>query len=260
MLRTVNLRGTASSWQRLGKRDPLFAVLTHKGKEDGRWNREEFFATGVREVEEMRAYLRSRGIALPAGAALDFGCGVGRLTQALTPYFETVHGVDIAPSMIAHARAANRTDGKCVFHVNAAPDLRLFPDGAFSFVYSKITLQHMEPRYAEKFIREFFRVLRRGGLAVFQVPSGPSPRLMAYEAAAARSLRRRIKMLFPAPVRATYDRVKHALRPMIEMYAIPKERILTLIAEAGGATRAAREDANAGENWLGVEYVAERRG
>ena len=39
-------------------------------------------------------------------SALDFGCGIGRLSQALAEHFDQVYGVDISPKMIELARAA----------------------------------------------------------------------------------------------------------------------------------------------------------
>jgi hypothetical protein len=52
------------------------------------------FASGEREVAALLAGLQSEAL-LPAGqrAALDFGCGVGRLTRALASRFDSVAGV-----------------------------------------------------------------------------------------------------------------------------------------------------------------------
>ena len=38
-------------WDALAKADPLFAVLTKADKQGNRWAIDEFFATGVAEVE-----------------------------------------------------------------------------------------------------------------------------------------------------------------------------------------------------------------
>lgn len=38
------------------------------------------------------------------GVALDFGCGVGRLTRALAAFFDRATGVDISSSMIEEAK------------------------------------------------------------------------------------------------------------------------------------------------------------
>ncbi|WP_420485333.1 class I SAM-dependent methyltransferase [Iningainema tapete] len=103
--------------------------------------------------------------------ALDFGCGVGRLSQAMVQYFETVHGVDISPSMLKLADKYNQHGSKCKYHLNDQDNLKLFPDNYFDFIYSKITLQHMEPQYSRRYIREFLRILAPQGLLIFQIPS-----------------------------------------------------------------------------------------
>jgi SAM-dependent methyltransferase len=115
----------------------------------------------------------STGASVRPGRALDFGCGPGRLTQAMAGHFERVDGVDIAPGMIECARALNQAGHRCTYHLNATGDLRLFADATFDFVYSNITLQHMEPRFSRCYIAEFTRVTRAGGVIVFQVPSEP---------------------------------------------------------------------------------------
>ena len=48
------------------------------------------------------------GRPLRHGTALDFGCGVGRLTHALAPHFERTYGVDVSSTMIEQAQAARR--------------------------------------------------------------------------------------------------------------------------------------------------------
>jgi SAM-dependent methyltransferase len=83
--------------------------------------------------------------------------------------------VDIAPSMIDLANRYNRYGGRCQYHLNAAPDLGLFPNDSFDFVFSQIVLQHMEPQYAHRYIGEFIRVLAPGGVAMFQLPGEVIP-------------------------------------------------------------------------------------
>jgi ubiquinone/menaquinone biosynthesis C-methylase UbiE len=79
--------------------------------------------------------------------------------------------LDIAPSMIAKAGQYNRFGARCDYIVNDHPDLNIFNDGNFSFIITLIVLQHMEPRYSKAYIREFLRVLKPGGLCIFQIPS-----------------------------------------------------------------------------------------
>ncbi len=156
-------------WDRFGLTDPLWAILTDPSKKNGRWDLPGFLATGIEEIQTNLAHADTLA-RVPRRRALDFGCGVGRLTQALADAFDSAEGVDIAPSMIALADQYNRFPGRCHYHVNARDDLRLFDDGAFTFVYSNIVLQHMAPKYSRAYMREFLRILAPGGMAVFQIP------------------------------------------------------------------------------------------
>ena len=107
---------------------------------------------------------------MKVGRALDFGCGVGRLTRALADRFDTCDGVDVAASMVERARALNGDNERVRFHHNDAPDLQLFGDESFDFILALIVLQHMEPRLMRGYLREFLRVLRPGGVAYFNIP------------------------------------------------------------------------------------------
>ncbi len=135
---------------------------------------ESVFEAGRKEIADQFAHLRELEFYPHHGRALDFGCGVGRLSQALAATFDRVDGVDISESMIRSALEFNRHGDKCKYHVNTRDDLRLFDDDTFDFVYSNITLQHVPPEYALRYIAEFMRVLKPGGVAVFHVPGGKS--------------------------------------------------------------------------------------
>jgi SAM-dependent methyltransferase len=104
-------------------------------------------------------------------AALDFGCGVGRLTQALAKHFSRVVGIDVSEPMVAHARRLNRHGERVTYYANPRADLRVVGDARFDVVYTDLVLQHMPPAQALGYIAEFVRVLRPGGFLVFQLPS-----------------------------------------------------------------------------------------
>jgi len=158
-------------WNAFAKTDPFWAILTVPDKANGRWTREEFFATGKIEIDALMQSLAALDWNGRRGRALDFGCGVGRLTQVLCDYFEEVCGVDIAADMLSLADKFNRHGLRCTYRLNTAGDLSLFADDSFDFVYSNIVLQHMKPEFALMYIREFLRVLAPAGLIVFQLPA-----------------------------------------------------------------------------------------
>src|SRR4029077_8995643 len=133
-------RTQARNWEAFGRRDPLFGVLSDPAKANGRWDVDEFFNSGQAHVAKLFRILAEHGVTFTGGHALDFGCGVGRLTLPIGERFEHTVGVDVAPSMIRLARRHNATPSRCEFVVNTNPDLRAFPTGRFDFVHSCLVL------------------------------------------------------------------------------------------------------------------------
>lgn len=157
-----------NDWEILAERDALNAILTDGSKSEGKWDLVEFMATGEAEIETVMHYLEGLKCTPDlAGTALDFGCGVGRLSQAIARRFAACIGVDISEQMIQRAKLLNRATC-CSYMVNADDHLP-FADASFSFVYSNIVLQHVARRFATAYLREFVRVLAPGGVLVFGV-------------------------------------------------------------------------------------------
>jgi SAM-dependent methyltransferase len=158
-------------WERQARRDPLWAILSDAAKREGKWNVARFFQTGASEIATVLFELEVQQVEVRRGTALDFGCGVGRLTQALAAHFERVVGVDVSPTMRDLAERCNQHPSQVRYVANQAPDLRIFEDHSFDIIVSSIVLQHIQPDVACAYVREFLRLLRPGGVAVFQLPS-----------------------------------------------------------------------------------------
>jgi len=252
----MRLWRTRRHWNRLARRDPFWAVLTAPDKQSNRWQIGEFFATGARSVDAEIAQVLAQYPALRRGAALDFGCGVGRLTQALARHFDKVTGVDISEEMLSLARKFNSAGDRVRFLHNARADLRLFADNQFDFVYSMITLQHMEPVYARAYIGEFVRVCAPGGAIFFQVPA---------QRPIYAPLERFRFSLWPPTVwkrinRIARQRMEHWFPrdPVIEMYALTQEEVATLLRAAGAdVIRSDRYDAT-GATLPSYAYLARK--
>lgn len=165
-----SLRELQKNWEGLAQTDPLWAICTDPARRNGKWSREEFFATGRDEIGSVMDCVDSVQLKIDrTGPALDFGCGVGRLTRALARYFPECWGVDIAPTMVRLAGEFNQDVPQCRFVLNEGGDLRGFHDGQFGFVYTSIVLQHIAPRYTKRYLAELVRVLKPGGVLVFQL-------------------------------------------------------------------------------------------
>src|SRR6476619_4242730 len=160
-----------ATWEELARTDAFYAILSDPEKRGNKWNLDEFLATGESKIDTLMHQLADHEIPFELDAALDFGCGVGRLTQALAGRFNKVFDVDVAPSMIRRARDINKFGERCHYVLNQRSDLGQFADGQFSFVLSSIVLQHVPVELARAYITEFARILRPGGLMVFQVPA-----------------------------------------------------------------------------------------
>ena len=155
------------------------------------------FATGEIEVATVMGCLGEVGcVPDGVGAALDFGCGVGRLTQAMARRFAASVGVDISEEMVRKAETLNRY-AHCSYVTSVAERLP-FADESFVFVYSNIVLQHMPRRLAVGYLREFVRVLEPGGVLVFGVQDSFVAKDMAARVKRARDvlrLRTRLKVV-----------------------------------------------------------------
>ncbi|HYX68632.1 MAG TPA: class I SAM-dependent methyltransferase [Terriglobales bacterium] len=165
-----SLRRVQHNWEGLAQADPLWSVCTDPGKRNGRWSQQDFFQTGRTEIERVLAHVQALGVSLdPAARALDFGCGVGRLTSALATHFAECWGIDIAPRMIQLAREFHGGNPRCRFFLNQTDNLRNVADEFFGFIYTSIVFQHIPRKYIRRYVRELVRVLRPGGAFVFQV-------------------------------------------------------------------------------------------
>ena len=216
-----NLRGT---WESLAKRDALSAILTDDNKTDGKWDLAEFLATGEAEIDTVLKHLEKIDVAPDfKGAALDFGCGVGRLTQAIAGRFQATVGVDISAEMIRKAESLNQHP-RCRYVVNTSATLP-FGDGEFAFIYCNIVLQHVPRLYATNYLREFVRVLADGGVLVFGVQDSFAAPDLSSKLVRARHvlhLRSRIRRIFGS---TAGDMQMHCLPERIVRDALGAARI-----------------------------------
>jgi SAM-dependent methyltransferase len=234
--------GQRRDWDDLAAVDPLWAVLSADDKRGGRWDLAEFFGTGEPEVEQLLATAATLGRPARRERALDFGCGVGRLTRALATRFRQVSGVDISPRMVEQARELNDH----VPNASFAPTTDL-PEAEYDLVVANLVLQHLPSEaLAREYIRHLVRAARSDGLVIFQLPTNVplvhriQPRRRVY--AALRGLGVKPQAL-----------AKAGLHP-VRMLAIPEAEVRAS-AEQAGATVAHTESAGG----AGLRYYVHHR-
>jgi len=216
----TSLRELQKNWEGLAQTDPLWSICTDPEKRNHKWEPEEFFRTGKHEVEKVLEHLHRLGIPLDQAApALDFGCGVGRLTRALAGHFPECWGVDIAPTMIRMAQELHKSHGRCKFCVNQSDHLPMFPDEHFGFIYASIVFQHIAKKYVKNYLLELIRTLKPGGLFVFQIPDH-------FKASTVGRLRHKLRL------RSKLDRLFKTDRGefRMDMHCIPEEDIRKLLS------------------------------
>lgn len=236
-------------WTRLGAEDPLWAVHMQPGKRGGRWDVEEFLRLGREDVAAARAWLAELDLPTTWDRVLDFGCGAGRLSQALAGHAGQVVGVDVSEPMLETARHLDRSDGRCEFLLNAEPHLGLFEDDRFDLVYSELVLQHLPLDAIEGYVAEFLRVLRPGGVAVLQCTTNPLWTAKGI-----------VWRFVPRPViRLAQRRILRYPAPM-RMTAYPPHRMAALVAANGGTVVATITEDRPETHWRYSRYAVRANG
>jgi 2-polyprenyl-3-methyl-5-hydroxy-6-metoxy-1,4-benzoquinol methylase len=159
-----------ADWEELARRDPYFDVLSHDGvAETG----ETFFETGEADITALLAAIASLiGHDVPLTAALDFGCGAGRLTLPLARLATTVVGCDVAPTMLTHARRNALDAGLSNATFTGLDGLEGLQSGQFDFVCSLLVFQYIRPAAGHAIIRTLLRLLAPAGIAALHLPFG----------------------------------------------------------------------------------------
>jgi SAM-dependent methyltransferase len=139
------------------------------------WTPESFFESGEEDYQSLVAPVFVRQHYDPRGKImLELGCGAGRMTRSFAERFSLVYGFDISEEMLRHAKALLPDAGNVTWTLGNGTDFAGLGDESVDFAFSYIVLQHMpEPEFAHRYIREILRVLKPGGLFLFQFNSVP---------------------------------------------------------------------------------------
>jgi SAM-dependent methyltransferase len=153
----ISERDTNADWGRISEQEPYWGVLTapeYKRDNLTAESLEAFYASGRREIDATVAELRRfTGEPVQVRSALDFGCGVGRLAEAMLQHAQAVTGLDIAQPMLDIARRR----GNAVRYVDALKDER------FDWINSLIVFQHIPPKQGMELVRDLLAHLEPGG-------------------------------------------------------------------------------------------------
>ncbi|SDA36974.1 class I SAM-dependent methyltransferase [Sphingomonas sp. NFR15] len=164
------IRDTDRDWQIIGETEPFFGVLTadrFKRENLDENARREFFRSGEGDIHHFITRMREAFGHFEPRSALDFGCGVGRLTAPLAALTGAATGVDISSGMLAEAR--KHTHPRLRF-------LDAIPIEQFDWVVSAIVLQHIPPDRGYDILAELLGRVGPDGGATIQVMFGRTVR------------------------------------------------------------------------------------
>jgi len=210
-------------YEKFGKEDPFWAVLTQKQYKGMDIDLEKFFATGRDDISFHLKKIEEMNLSLNKQRCLDFGCGVGRLSNALAEHFEQVSALDVSSSMIERAESLRKHDN-IEFVLNKQPDLTVFEDETFDFIFTDKTLQHIPYPPSKTYIEEFLRVLKPSGIVVFMVPDG------RYFVEG--SVSHRVSQFYRDNVRPFFKRLRG--KPPVQIHPFSKRKIGEIIAAKNG--------------------------
>lgn len=230
----------------------MWAVCSEPGRL-GSWSPDDFLASGEAEVAGTLAGLAQAGLDVRTGSAVDFGCGLGRLSRALSLRFDAVTGVDISEEMVARARALHADRPNLRFVARGEPGLAVLDDGGADLVLSLIALQHVSSAAAVRgYLRSLVRVTAPGGILVLQLPSRVARRVRLHPL---RVLNAAVRRLPSAP-----DPLLQRLVPYsMSLTGLPESEVRDLLADAGAPVVAAFGDRRTGSSAVpSLVYVARR--
>lgn len=161
---------TDKEWEEFGKSEPYFGVITcdkYLKSNLTNENREEFINSGYVYINNVLNNIRKHiDPNFKIKQALDFGCGVGRLTIPLAEVAELVTGIDVSESMLNEAmKNCKIRDVRNVKLIKSDDKLSLL-DYKYNFIHSFIVFQHIPTKRGEQIFKNLLTRLTDDGICV----------------------------------------------------------------------------------------------
>ena len=197
----VKERDTDADWRELGAKQPFWGVLSNPQFRSESLTPdvlEAFYDSGRGDIGvTIKRFERLTGAPAAPRRALDFGCGAGRLSEAMALHAQAVTALDISPGMLAAARA------------NSAGKVRYvdrLPDETFDWINSIIVFQHIPPHRGLGLLKDLLARLEPGGLLSFQITVWrDEPYLNVFGRIRRRLQQLKHKIVHPVGVMTMYD-------------------------------------------------------
>ncbi|MBX2856635.1 MAG: class I SAM-dependent methyltransferase [Rhodobacteraceae bacterium] len=224
-------------WSGRGEIDAEFSVLTNPkfAADNIEKNRKEFYAIGEQDIQTLAAFFKRNNEPLDqVRSAIDFGCGVGRVSAAMARRFDKVIGVDISPGHLRKAEtwfeSQNLTNGTFV-HLSDLDVIETLPE--VDLFYSLIVLQHNPPPVMYEMLKRLLRRVRNGGYALFQLPTYCSDYSFIWDE-------------------------YFTTEPKMEMHSLPQRYVFEALQSAGYRVIECHQDRRASAKHMSHTFFAQR--
>lgn len=232
------LEETKKTWSQFGEEAPHWSVLVsdeflpNKIEE----NISIFYQKGFDNIELTLNILRRAGLKADGfEKALDYGCGVGRLSIPLSKYAKSLTSIDVSPGHLKLARErAKLTKSNNIDFVQLKQIQQLNDLSGYDFILSLIVLQHNPPPIMAYIYRRLLRALRPGGIAIIQMPTF---------------------------MMDTFSVSEYLANPSgdMEMHALPQKAIFQIIDEEGCRPIEVAEDLWIGDIGLSHTFTVQKK-
>lgn len=160
--------GTDKDWEKWGATDPYYGVFSseqYRASKLSNERKEEFFRSGEDYVDSMFTKMNTlfNKDILP-DRAMDFGCGVGRLTKPLAKRCKHIIGIDVSTSMLKEARS-NCSECQNISFVISDDQLSILTEG-FDLVHTHLVLQHIPWHRGHRIVEQLLNRVNKGGYIV----------------------------------------------------------------------------------------------
>lgn len=164
------------TWEEKAKSNPLFAIMSQ----------ENFINASSEITEDQLSLFYNRGEQFwqrwfqtlfwetndkKESRILDYGCGMGRITNQAANFSSHTYGVDISKTQIEYAKKYCPNSDRIQFHSLNEKDFTIpLQNDFFDIVYSYAVLQHIKLRSSLGIaIHEMCRVLKKKGILKIQI-------------------------------------------------------------------------------------------
>ncbi|MGH9865714.1 MAG: class I SAM-dependent methyltransferase [Candidatus Acidiferrales bacterium] len=160
-------------WDERARKDAFYYIATWRQD----WTPETFAVSGEEDYQRLvQPFLEDLQFVPECASMVEVGCGAGRMTASFARRFATVYALDISEEMQNLGRKNLAEFPNIHWVVADGTNLSAVPSDSADFVFSYLVLQHLPAeRLALTYVREILRVLKQGGIFLFQFNAAKRP-------------------------------------------------------------------------------------